>query len=271
MKVHAIQTGRIVGNRNALRATGWSALFRRWENFEFPAYVYIIEHPEGHIAIDTGMNAKGWSRPVMYRLFFPYPIINGEHEEIGPQMESRGLNPEDVRTVIITHLDVDHVGGVHWFPNAEILVHRPEYELTSRYMWRKWFQTDLWHPEFNPSLYDMDTETYGPFPQSKIFRKNIEIRVVPIPGHTPGQIGVIVQTNGVLIFFVGDHILRQDWLVEDWKAGNLYGIGALIEPKKAAKTTRRIQQFADKEPTVLIPAHDSQAPERLEKMETVRF
>ena len=55
MRVHVIQTGRLIGNKTFLRGSGWSSLLRRREPFDFPVYSYIVEHPDGHIAIDTGL------------------------------------------------------------------------------------------------------------------------------------------------------------------------------------------------------------------------
>lgn len=53
MRVHVIQTRRLVENRTFMRGNGWSSLLRRRVPHEFPALSFIVEH-EGNIAIDTG-------------------------------------------------------------------------------------------------------------------------------------------------------------------------------------------------------------------------
>ena len=58
MRVHVIQTGSIVANKTFLRGQGWSSLLRRREDYRFPSYSFILEHPEGLIAIDTGLTAR---------------------------------------------------------------------------------------------------------------------------------------------------------------------------------------------------------------------
>jgi N-acyl homoserine lactone hydrolase len=272
MKVRPIQAGRLRGNKRAARATGWSAVLRSRQDFEFPAYVYIVERPEGHIAVDTGLNSQGWKMPLPSRRIAPYPIIGGQEEEIGPRMRAAGLQPEDVRTVVLTHLDTDHVGGVGWFPNAEFLVHRPEYEFAATFFGKLRYQPELWPSGFAPSVYDLDPQPCGPFPQSKALSGEGDLRLVPIPGHSRGQVGVIVRANGVALFFTTDHVLRQDWFVEDCAAGRLYGLlGALFYPERAAETTRRIQRFVRGTPTVLLPAHDTDAPRRLAAMESIKI
>jgi len=270
MKIHAIQAGRLLGNKTTARGTSWWSLLRRRVNFEFPAYVYIIDHPEGLIAIDTGMNAQGWKFPLPMRRFFPSPIIDGREEEVGPQMTARGLNPEDVRTVIITHLDVDHVGGLRWFPNAEVLVHRTDYEFASTFMGKTRYRPQLWPADFEPTLYDLDPEPYGPFPRSKAVTETEDLHIVPLPGHSLGQVGVILRMDEIALFFTADHVLRQDWFVEDWAAGRLIGLGQFF-PEDAVETSRRIHHFTEEVPTVLLPAHDTDAPSRLEEMETISF
>jgi N-acyl homoserine lactone hydrolase len=260
-----------------VRGTGPSSLFRRRENFEWPVLAYVIERPGGHIVIDTGMNAERWSFPLLMRRigFALFPISPNEQEEIGPQMEAMELRPEDVRTVILTHLDRDHIGGLRWFPNAEVLVHRPEHESALSWMWKIRYQPEKWSSDFEPTLYDMDPEPYGPFPESKTLDADGDLRIVPIPGHSQGQVGVILRTDGIALFFSADHISRQDWFIEDWTKGRrtngiLWGVLWMRHYRKlAAETTRRMHRFIEEVPTVLLPAHDADAPRRLAVTETI--
>jgi N-acyl homoserine lactone hydrolase len=260
--VHAIETGRLIGNKTFLRGTGWLSLLRRRESFEFPVYSYVVEHPDGHIAIDTGLDAAV-RVPRLQQRFAPRPVARPGHE-IADRMRAEGLRPEDVRTVVITHLDWDHAGGVGAFSNAEVLVHRPEYEFASSAMGRMRYQPRLWPTDFEPTLYDLDPEPYGPFPESKTLAP--DVRLVPIPGHSIAQVGAIVRANGHALLFAADHMLRQDWFVEDCRAGRLLGLGVFF-PELARETSRRIHRFAQDTPTVLLPAHDADAPTRLATME----
>jgi glyoxylase-like metal-dependent hydrolase (beta-lactamase superfamily II) len=181
-------------------------------------------------------------------------------------MHAMGLDL-DVRKVVITHLDWDHTGGLEYFPNAEILVHRPEYQFASKLLGRLRYQPKLWPSGFDPTLYDLDSEPYVPFPESKALTASGDVRLVPIPGHSIAQIGVIVQTESAPVLFAADHVLRQDWFVNDYAAGRLFGLGALFFPKLAAETSRRIHAFLEETPTVFLPSHDAEAPARLAAME----
>jgi glyoxylase-like metal-dependent hydrolase (beta-lactamase superfamily II) len=269
MHVHVIQTGRLVGNQTVMRGEGWSSLLRRREPYEFPAYSYLVEHPEGHIAIDTGLSTRVRVRRAQRLMSVPSPVIEAG-EEIGPQMRAKGLRIEDVRRVVLTHLDWDHAGGLEYFPDTEILVHRPEHEFASKLMGRLRYQPRLWPSWFDPKLYDLDPEPYGPFPASKALTDSGDVRLVPIPGHSIGQVGMIVETNGLALFFAADHVLRQDWFVEDYEAGRMLGLGALFFPKLAAETSRRIHGFVEEVPTVFLPSHDAEAPARLAAIEPLK-
>lgn len=271
MRVHVIQTGHVRANETVLRGDGWSALLRRRKDVEFPAFAFIVERPEGHIAIDTGRVVQGWPVPRPMRRFIPTPPAMEPGEEIGPQMEAKGLRAEDVRTVVVTHLDRDHAGGIGHFPEAEFLVHRPEYEFASTFLGKQRYRPQDWPSWFEPTLYDLDPEPHGPFPESKSITESGDIRLVPLPGHTIGQVGVILRTGGVSLFFSADHLLRQDWFFDDYAAGHLKGLGSLGFPKQAVETSRRVHRFVEETPTVLIPSHDSEAPDRLAAMEPLKL
>jgi len=268
MRVHVIQTGRLVGNKTVFRAESQSAVFRRREPYEFPVYSYILEHPEGLIAIDTGL-AKEWQLgPLLGRLFPSVVEIEGE---IGPQMRAKGLDPKDVRHVVITHLDPDHVSGAGHFQHAEIWVHRREHEFASTLAGRfRQRPRRFWPTGFDPRLYDLDDEAYGPFPKSKALTDSGDVRLVPIGGHTPGQVGAIVRTNGVALFFTADHMLRQDWFLEDYEAARITMVSRSTSAKLAAETTPRVHRFVEEVPAVLVPAHDAEAPARLAAMEPLK-
>ena len=266
MRIHVIQTGQLVGNETVMRGERRSALFRRRKPYEFPVYSFIVEHPEGHIAIDTGLTTRVRVTVPQRLLSVPSPLI-APTEEVGAQMRAKGLEPEDIRRVVLTHLDWDHAGGLEYFPKTEILVHRRERAFADKFMGRFRYQPKLWPPWFDPSLYDLDSEPYGPFPESKRLTENGDVRLVPIPGHSIGQVGVVVQTDDVTLFFAADHALRQDWFLEDYAAGRLRMLGATFFPKLAIQTSRRIHRFVQETRTVLLPSHDADGPARLEAME----
>ncbi len=260
VRLHAIETGRLVGNLTFLRGERWSSLLRRPVGLEFPVYSFILEHPAGLIAIDTGIGPGVQSpRPRIQRRFVPDPV---ERRAIGPAMRSAGLEPADVRQVILTHLDWDHAGGLAEFPAARVLVHGPEWKFAQTRFGRTRFEPGLWPAGFVPTLYELDADPLGSFPASLPITPEGEVRIVPLPGHTPGHVGVVVRAEGSTILLCGDHVLRADWFAEDYEAGRLLGLG-IWNAGPARETSRRIHEFALTESALLIPSHDAETPLRL--------
>lgn len=266
MDVQAIQVGRLAGNETFFRGQDVQAIFRRPREIEFPVYLFVLDHPEGRIVIDTGVRpdvrVPGWQRRVV-----PAPSV-GPEEQAGPALRAHGVEPDAVRQVVVTHLDWDHVGGVHHFPNSEILVARREHEFAQKLRGRLRYQTNRWPAGFKPTLYDLDDEPFGPFPRSRRVTERGDVRLVPLAGHSIGQVGVVVETGDVALLFAGDHMLRQDWFVEDLRAGRLRSLGFFF-PEQAEETSRRIRAFLHERPTVLLPSHDTETPARLAARETV--
>lgn len=262
LRIHTIQTGRLIGNETFLRSEGWSSLLRRRRDYEFPAYSFVVEHPDGLIAVDTGMPTGARSpRPRLQRRFVPDPSPG---QEIGPAMRAAGLDPADVHTVILTHLDWDHAGGLTHFPRADVLLHRPEHDFATTVPGRLRYESRLWPPGFAPKVYDLDPEPCGPFATSRTVTDDGAVRIVALPGHSIGQVGVIVRLDDACVFFVADHVLREDWFLSDYDAGRLVGLGHFYRAD-ARETSRRIHDLIKTTPTVLVPSHDEGAPARLQQ------
>ena len=134
MTLHAIQTGsvriktaQVEGRGRGLRRRLAVLADRHWTPW-LPTYVWVIDHSEGVLVVDTGQGAHLLETR---RSLHPYHRWEVEFrlerdEEIGPQLRGLGIGPRDVTRVILTHLHVDHDGGLAHFPNTEILVSRGE-------------------------------------------------------------------------------------------------------------------------------------------------
>ena len=266
--IHVFETGRLTANRTFLRGEGFRSFLRPVEEIDFPVLAYVIEHPEGLIAIDTGLGAHV-TRPRTFRGFPPIPTKASPALEIGAQMRERGLDPSEVRRVILTHLDWDHTGGLHHFPAAEVLVHSPEYEFAQTRMGRVRFRPSLWPERFAPDVYELEADPFGPFPVSRPATNAGDLRIIPIPGHAPGQVAVAYDIGDVTLLFAADHMLRADWFVDDLRAERLIMMGAFGK-EDARLTSQRLRQFIRQRPVVLLPAHDSAAPGRLAMREVTR-
>ena len=236
-------------------------LDREWTE-PLPIYAFAIEHPEGVIIVDTGEDARASQRSYFARW---HPGLRAFREwvepeqEIGPQLERLGIRPGDVRWVVMTHLHTDHAGGLQHFPDNEILVTRTELEYGSglRGRLRGYVANKQWPTWFNPTLVELEPEPLGPFPQSLRLTEAGDVTLVPVPGHTPGQIGVLVDEGDHTVFLAGDSSYTQELMLR----GKVDGVGADEEAERLSH--ERIRAFAAETPTVYLVAHDPETGARL--------
>jgi glyoxylase-like metal-dependent hydrolase (beta-lactamase superfamily II) len=268
MKIHAIQTGTVAittawreGVGHGRRRLMHTVLDEHWTQ-PLPIYAFAIEHPEGVIVVDTGENARA-SEPG----YFPrwHPVFRRAvrewvepEQEIGPQLERLGIRPRDVRRVVLTHLHTDHAGGLHHFPNTEILAARAEIAYAAGLRGQlRGYPNMRWPTWFDPTPLDLAAEPCGPFPQSLRLTGAGDVTLVPVPGHSPGQLGVLVRDSDHTVFLAGDSSYTQDLLLR----GTVDGVG----PDEHAQriTHRRIREYAAASPTVYLVAHDPDTGLRL--------
>jgi len=125
VRVFALQTGTVrvksaqvaPTRRGMLRIAG-PLLEPAWAGW-LPTFAWLIDHPEGPIVVDTGAAAHLLRLPrwhPYFRLAVRFAIE--PEEEVGPRLRAFGLDPRDVRTVVLTHMHIDHDAGLHHFPSS---------------------------------------------------------------------------------------------------------------------------------------------------------
>jgi N-acyl homoserine lactone hydrolase len=266
MKVHAIQTGsvRIKTAQAEGRGHGLSrrlAIFTdsHWTDW-LPTYAWVIEHRDGVIVVDTGQGAhllesgKSFHPYVRWEVAFRIE----RDQEIGPQLRTLGIGPRDVKRVVLTHLHMDHDGGLTHFPKSEILVARGELHAARGWAGRmRGYLPNRWPSWFDPVPLDLMTEPFGPFAASKRLTASGDVVAVATPGHTAGQLSVLVEDGDTMLFLAGDTSYDERLML----AGKVDGVSA-NENVSIAKL-KAIGRFAKTRPIVYLPTHDSRSATRL--------
>jgi glyoxylase-like metal-dependent hydrolase (beta-lactamase superfamily II) len=268
MRIHAITTGavKITANWMVGQAGGAgrliNALLDRRRTDWLPIYCYVIEHPEGLIVVDTGIPANANDPilfpPWMLLLQRATPFRIAPEEELGPLMRARGLAPEDVRWVVQTHLHPDHEGGLHHFPNAQVLISRAEWRAAQGLAGRlAGYRNNRWPRSLAPVLADFETSAAAPFPRRHILTRAGDVQLVPTPGHSAGHMSLLLEEGKQIIFFAGDASYSQDLLLSN----SIDGVAP--DPLAQQASQRAILRLAQETPTVYLPSHEWDAERRL--------
>jgi glyoxylase-like metal-dependent hydrolase (beta-lactamase superfamily II) len=130
------------------------------------------------------------------------------------QLESRGITTSAVTDIVLTHCDSDHVGGLSDFPEARVHVASEEKN-----------NLDAGNPRYTPFQFSHgpnwqtysknDSDVLG-LPSRKIMTSaGLDIRLVPLFGHTNGHCGVAIRHNNSWILYVGDAYYLRDELTNE--------------------------------------------------------
>ncbi len=266
MKLHAIQTGsvriksaQVQGRGRGLQRRLGVFADRHWTGW-LPTYAWVIDHPEGVIVVDTGQGAHlletGKSLHPYIRWEVAFRI--DRDEEIGPQLRALGIGPRDVKRVVLTHLHIDHDGGLAHFPQTEILVARGELQAASGWLGRvRGYLANRWPSWFDPAPLDLTGGRFGPFAASTRLTNAGDVIAVATPGHTADHLSVLVRDEGITYFLAGDTSYDEQLML----SGGIDGVSA--DDDVASATLGAIRQLSRDRQTVYLPTHDPGSSARL--------
>ena len=231
MKIHAIQTGTVRIKTAQVEGRGHGlprrfAIFtdRNWTGW-LPTYAWAIETSEGVIVVDTGQGAHLLESGKSLHPFVRWEVVFRieREQEIGPQLRALGIGAQDIKKVVLTHLHMDHDGGLAHFPNSEILVAPGELQTASGFAGRlRGYLPHRWPSWFDPKPLQLAAETFGPFTASRRLTEAGDVVAVATPGHTADHISVVVQDEDIAYFLAGDTSYTEELML----AGKLDGVSA---------------------------------------------
>jgi glyoxylase-like metal-dependent hydrolase (beta-lactamase superfamily II) len=244
----------------------WGALInapRQWGPLRFPARAWAFERPDGVVVLDTGYAPRvlDAARTWPYRAYrYAAPMEIGEDLVSG--LERHGVAADDVRTLIVSHLHADHIGGLRDFGRARLVLSRDALH-TARLRGARAVQHGLL-----PALLPDDLEhrarlvedlpagpRLGPFGTHDLFGDG-DFLLIGLPGHARGQVGLRVEGE----LFVADAVFGVSGLDRPPGLGDL----VIAADRIALRRTRaRLRLLRDQQPAIRIVASHETAVSHL--------
>jgi N-acyl homoserine lactone hydrolase len=181
-----------------LRGLGLLTPRSRFQPVPIPAF--LVEHPGvGPVLIDTGLPqavAEEGSRALGFAAGLAYRIEMEPEWAVVAQLPARGVEPIDVRVVIMTHLHYDHAGAVAAFPQATFVVDAAEWRAARSGGFTKGYSRKLVDHALDwreVAFDDPRVTSFATFGRTIDLFGDGSVRLLSTPGHSPGHMSVLLR------------------------------------------------------------------------------
>ena len=206
-----------------------------------PVFCFLIEHPNGKkIVYDTAwssmVRAHPWRNMAASHLV-DQPILP-PGQCINERVAALGYKNADIDYVILSHMHIDHAGGVKNMAGAQkFMVSRAEYEVAGKggiAAYRKccWDGVAF-------ELFDYDDLGIGPLGKAKDLFGDGSVLLIATPGHTPGHTSILLRHGGKQLLLAGDNGYAR----KSWRDGILPGL--MKDPENMERSLKWEKDFHD--------------------------
>lgn len=168
----------------------------------------LIETDDGLVLVDSGLGTDDVTNPKA-SLTGPFLQVARPVRDIDEtavrQVVKLGYQPEDVRHIVVTHLDLDHAGGLRDFPHAKVHVYKDELHhalAQANGRDRQRYRTAQWSHGPDWQTYETSGEPWFGFDAVRELPGGLLL--VPLAGHTLGHAGVAVPVGEKWLLHCGD-------------------------------------------------------------------
>lgn len=171
------------------------------------AHCLLVEGDDGLTLVDTGFGTADLAQRRM-----GLPFAKAARVSMDPattaiaHVRALGFDPTDVRNIVVTHLDLDHAGGLGDFPDATVHVFVDELEAArkrasliekQRYVPAQWAHNPTWLPR------SLSGESWLGFEAVRVVSD--DVLIIPMRGHTLGHSAIAVRRpSGGWFLHAGD-------------------------------------------------------------------
>ena len=215
---------------------------------------WVLQTADRTVVVDTGIgNDKERAEGLFHRR---------DGDFLG-QLEAVGVRPEDVDTVVNTHLHIDHIGWnttlsngewVPTFPNAQYVINKAEYDywnpVNGNARKSDFGSVEDFHAGFADSVLPVHQAGQAVLWTGETHRIDANLTLELAPGHTPGSAVLRLESGTDRALFVGDLIHTPLQVLEPDHDT------CLSEDQiEASRSRHRILAQAADTNSLVIPAH----------------
>lgn len=172
----------------------------------------LVEAGDRLVLVDTGIGLSSVNRPTecLGRRFLRTTRPRLEPRETAVrQVTELGYSADDVTDIVLTHLDVDHAGGLADFPRARVHVYGTELrsaQTPTTSLERNRYRRALWSHGSRWVVHELaDGDHWRGFQAVRQPERLPDgMLLVPLAGHTRGHVGVAVDTGAGWLLHAGD-------------------------------------------------------------------
>ncbi|MGZ5970110.1 MAG: MBL fold metallo-hydrolase [Polyangiales bacterium] len=234
------------------------------------AHCLLIETDrDGLVLVDTGIGLDDCASP-RQRLGGPFVTLVGLRPDpaqtAARQVEALGFSRQDVRHIVVTHLDLDHAGGLPDFPHARVHVHADEHRaavIVRAIMEKPRYRSCHWAHDPKFELYSETAgEKWFGFEKAKpLAGLSAEIVAIPLAGHSRGHAAIAVRSNPWLLH-AGDAYFHEG-VVDETREKPRFGAMSFerivgFDYARVKENHRRLRELhrAHKDEVTVFSAHD---------------
>lgn len=202
---------------------------------------YLLQTGDGqNILVDTGFPERYATEPQQATLDDGLEsfgkIVRLTQENLpAAQLAKIGLTHADIDLLIMTHSDIDHVGGIGDFPGRTIVMAKAERAYAEPRYWNG--RSPIPWPDNTYQLVNQDTELLP------------GLTLLHTPGHAPGHLSLLLSLpNTGSVLLTGDAISRPAELRD--------GFGGAFDEAQAQASANHLMAIAQREEALVIYGHD---------------
>jgi N-acyl homoserine lactone hydrolase len=211
---------------------------------ELPVPVIAIDTDDGWVLFDTGCDPAAAEDPegtwgAVARFVRPALAVG---DDVASRLAEHGVQPAEVKYVVISHLHMDHSGGIRAFPAAEFVIQRAELRFAR-----------------DPDRLSRAAYVRSDYDGGEIRWREVEgdarvvdgVHVVLTDGHTPGHQSLVVDIPAGRVVLTGDAAYERQQV----DRGN--PPAAVTDAGRATLAVARLRAFIERDGAAMVVSHDA--------------